>query len=70
MRFSLDERLIREAATFRLRSACRDCSFFAPSASRCIHGWPNGDQRLDVAEAAASADTEAAVEFCKEFELA
>jgi len=68
VRFPLTEQLIREAAEFNLRSACRDCLFWRGSS--CLHGWPDEGQRrwpIDAPNADGSAPTEAA--FCKEFEL-
>ncbi len=70
MKFAVDARLLAEAAEFRLRSACGDCLFFARETGACIHGWPNGDQRRDVADAGAADGSGASVSFCKEFELA
>ena len=69
MRFLLDPRLLAEAARYELRSACRDCLFYVPAGAGCAHGWPNDEQRQDVADAAA-AGPHATVSFCKEFELA
>ncbi|HLU66787.1 MAG TPA: hypothetical protein VKZ63_10950 [Kofleriaceae bacterium] len=70
MRFPLDERLIDEAARFRLRSACSHCRYQLRDGS-CVLGWPNRDQRrwpLDAPDEDGRVPAE--VHFCKEFELA
>ncbi len=65
----ITETLLREADEFQLRSACPHCFFFL--ADRCVHEWPNADQRRWPMDAAlADGAKPAHVALCKEFELA
>jgi hypothetical protein len=70
VKFPLTEQLIREAAEFGLRSACRDCLYWRAARGECLHGWPDEGQRrwpLDAPDSDGNRPAEAA--FCKEFEL-
>lgn len=63
MKTEIDERLRREAATYRLRFTCEHCAHFVEEARACAHGYPAAPHRaLDLAALRT-------LEFCKEFEL-
>ncbi len=70
MRVPLDDTLLEEARRFQLRSSCRHCLYFVAAGERCLHEWPNEEQRrwpLDALDEDGKRPTE--VGFCKEFEL-
>lgn len=70
MRFPITPELLREAARFDLRSACRDCLFYLPADSRCAHEWPDlGQGRWPLDAPDADGNRPESAEFCKEFEL-
>ncbi len=60
MRFPLTEQLLREAAAFELRAACRDCFFWNAAKGECWHGWPDDGQRDWPRSKRTEADAEAA----------
>lgn len=64
MKTTVDERLTREASAFRLRFCCEDCGHFEVEEQRCGNGYPVEPHRAQPLEGVA------ALEFCKEFELA
>lgn len=71
MKFPLTEQLIREAAAFGLRAACRDCLFWRAARGECLHGWPDEGQRrwpIDRPDPE-TGEVPAEAAFCKEFEL-
>ena len=75
MRFALTEALLRESATFALRSACAHCFFDRPHADgrRCANEWPDEGQSrwpLDATRPGDPAGGPTEAQFCKEFELA
>lgn len=60
----VDERLRREASQFSLRFGCESCAHFAPEQRACGNGYPTtAHLGIDLTQVAA-------LEFCKEFELA
>lgn len=61
MRTRVDLLLLDEAARFRLRFACEDCSHFDETRELCNHEYPSEPRRADL--------TNDAVVFCKEFEI-
>lgn len=60
----VDERLRREAASFRLVFGCEACAHFNETSEACANGYPNDAHKRVALE---SVETLA---FCKEFELA
>lgn len=71
MRFPISERLLSEAKTFSLRSACRHCFYFVADEDRCGLDWPTGEQARWPLDAPTADGLKATtVDYCKEFELA
>jgi hypothetical protein len=66
---ALTESLLEEAKQFNLRSSCRHCLFFLEDGERCLHEWPNADQKRWPLDAADEGERPTEVAFCKEFEL-
>ena len=65
MRIPLTGELVREAAQFRLRSACVYCFHYVASTQCCAHEWPNAEQRCWPLDP----ERHAEMGICKEFEL-
>lgn len=63
MQTPVDDRLIEEAAKYRLRFACPDCAHFQPKSRSCSNGYP-AQPHL-----ATELVPQAVVIFCKSFEL-
>lgn len=63
MRTPIDECLIQEVATFRLKYSCEYCSHFELQAEQCSLGYPEQPHRLRVLQVGRS------LVFCKEFDL-
>jgi hypothetical protein len=60
----VDQQLRREARQFELRFGCESCVHFAPESGSCGNGYPTKPHLLIDLERVA------ALEFCKEFEVA
>jgi hypothetical protein len=70
LRVPLTDTLLEEAERFALRSSCRHCLYFLEDGERCLHEWPNDDQKrwpLDAADGSGQRPT--FMSLCKEFEL-
>jgi hypothetical protein len=59
-----DERFRRERQRYHLRFTCEDCTLFDDAKETCAHGYPTEEHR-----SARYADPNAALVFCKHFEL-
>jgi len=65
MKIPQDERFREERERYRLRFCCEDCGLFSEADRRCVHGFPTVEHRR-----LRYLDPEAAVVYCKEFDLA
>jgi len=70
VRVPLTDSLLEEVRQFSLRSSCQHCLYFLEDSERCLHEWPNDEQKrwpLDAPDA--NGERPATMSLCKEFEL-
>jgi hypothetical protein len=63
MRTLVDDQLVEQAATFRLRYGCEHCAHFATGSEACSLGYPNDMHREQLLRSGTK------ITFCKEFDL-
>ena len=65
MKLEVDQRFRDERRRFALRLHCEDCALFDETREACVHGFPTEEHRRPE-----TAQADARVVFCKDFELA